>query len=132
MTELISPRVRSLCRGAAGDPDGFWAAAAAALPWFRPWDAVFDWEPDRPDERGRYFRWFTGGRTNLAWNCVDRHVERGWGGHAALVCLNERGDRQVLTPGSAPSTWSSSPGSARARSASACGWPARRPCSAPT
>jgi acetyl-CoA synthetase len=97
MTELVSPRVRSLCLRASDDPDAFWAEAAGMLPWFRRWDAVFDWEPGRPDERGRYFRWFAGARTNLAWNCVDRHVERGWGGHAALVGLNERGDRRVLT-----------------------------------
>ena len=97
MTELVSPRVRSFCRRASEEPDAFWADAADSLPWFRRWDTVFDWDPDRPDERGRYFRWFSGGRTNLGWNCVDRHVERGWGGHAALVCLDERGGREVLT-----------------------------------
>ncbi|HSR23493.1 MAG TPA: AMP-binding protein, partial [Candidatus Eisenbacteria bacterium] len=97
MTELVSPRVRSLCRQAVEEPDSFWAAAAGELPWFRRWGAVFDWDADRPDERGRYFRWFSGGLTNLAWNCVDRHVERGWGGHAALICLNERGEQRVLT-----------------------------------
>ena len=97
MTELVSPRVRSLCRQAVEEPDAFWAAAAGKLPWFRRWETVFDWDADRPDQRGRYFRWFSGGLTNLAWNCVDRHVERGWGGHAALICLNERGDQRVLT-----------------------------------
>jgi acetyl-CoA synthetase len=67
------------------------------LPWHRRWDRVFEWEPDQPDERGRYFRWFIGGETNLAYNCVDRHVESGQGGRAALVCQDERGRRQVLT-----------------------------------
>jgi acetyl-CoA synthetase len=95
--ELLSPRVRAMRRTAEADPDAFWGQAAEALPWFRRWDSVFEWEPERPDERGRYFRWFVGGLTNLAWNCVDRHVARGWGGHAALICANERGDRQVLT-----------------------------------
>src|SRR5216684_9380198 len=79
--ELISPRIKSLRRAASDDPDTFWAVAADALPWFRPWEEVFDWDPEHPDEAGRYFRWFAGGRTNLAWNAVDRHVERGWGGH---------------------------------------------------
>jgi acetyl-CoA synthetase len=97
MTELVSPRVRSLSRQAVEEPDAFWAAAADELPWFRRWDTVFDWDAERPDERGRYFRWFSGGLTNLAWNCVDHHVERGWGGHAALICLNERGEQRVLT-----------------------------------
>jgi acetyl-CoA synthetase len=95
--DVVSPRVRAMRRQASEDPDAFWAAAADALPWFRRWDRVFDWDPERPDEHGRYFRWFEGGLTNLAWNCVDRHVERGWGGHAALVCESEGGERRVLT-----------------------------------
>ena len=95
--ELISPKIGAFCRAAKDDPDGFWARAAEALPWHRPWDRVFDWDPEKPDERGRYFRWFVGGQTNLAWNCVDRHVEAGNGGRAALVCEDERGGRTVLT-----------------------------------
>src|SRR5690348_3970995 len=95
--EVVSPRVRAMSRAAAERPEAFWADAAEALGWFRRWDRTFDWDPERPDDRGRYFRWFSGGLTNLAWNCVDRHVARGWGGHAALVCESERGDRIVLT-----------------------------------
>jgi acetyl-CoA synthetase len=58
---------------------------------------VFEWEPDHPDDRGRYFRWFVGGQTNMAWNCVDRHVEAGGGGKMALICEDERGARTLLT-----------------------------------
>ena len=46
-------------REAAADPEGFWARAAQKLPWFAPWEKTFDWEPPT-------FRWFIGGRTNLA------------------------------------------------------------------
>ena len=88
--ETINPIIGKLLSEASQDPEGFWERAAEALPWFRKWDKVFDW--DFPD-----FRWFTGAQTNLAYNCLDRHVERGWGGHAALVYANERGDRQVFT-----------------------------------
>jgi acetyl-CoA synthetase len=95
--DLISPKIGAFCRDARDDPDGFWARAAAALPWHKTWDRVFEWDPEKPDERGRYFRWFLGGQTNLAWNCVDRHVEAGNGGRAALVCEDERGKRTVLT-----------------------------------
>jgi len=95
--ELISPHVRAFVAAAKQDPEAFWSRAAEALPWHRRWDHVFDWEPDRPDERGRYFRWFAGGETNLAYNCVDRHVEAGEGGRAALICQDERGGRTVLT-----------------------------------
>jgi acetyl-CoA synthetase len=95
--ELINPRVASFRRDSLADPEAFWAAAAEKLPWRRPWDRVLEWDPERPDDRGRYFRWFQGAITNLSWNCVDRHVERGRGGQAALVCEDERGGRRVVT-----------------------------------
>jgi len=87
---LINPEVRRWRRWASDDPEGFWAAAAEALPWFRPWDRVFEWQPPT-------FRWFLGGETNLAYNCVDHHVQAGRGGQAALVALDERGGRRVYT-----------------------------------
>jgi acetyl-CoA synthetase len=95
--DLISPRIKALRQAAQDDPDAFWAEAAELLPWFRRWETVFDWDPGNPDDRGRYFRWFEGALTNLSWNAVDRHVERGWGGHAALVYENERRERATLT-----------------------------------
>jgi acetyl-CoA synthetase len=88
--DLVNPIVRRWQRDAAEDPEGFWAAAAQELPWFKPWDRVFDWQPPT-------FSWFLGGETNLAYNCLDYHVRQGHGGRAALVALNERGDRQVYT-----------------------------------
>jgi acetyl-CoA synthetase len=87
---LISPVVEKWRHEGRTDPDGFWARAARELPWFRPWDRVFDWTPPT-------FRWFVGARTNLAWNAVDRHVAGGRGGHAALVYLCEDGRRVVYT-----------------------------------
>jgi acetyl-CoA synthetase len=95
--ELMNPGVKAFRQDSLADPDRFWARAAEALPWRRRWDRVFDWDPDLPDEAGRYFRWYIGGITNLAHNCVDHHVERGQGGRAALVCEDERGGRTVLT-----------------------------------
>jgi acetyl-CoA synthetase len=88
--ELVSPIVRAMQREAVTDPEGFWARAAEQLPWFRKWDRVFEWEPPT-------FRWYIGGQTNLAYNCLDHHVRRGWGGHAALIYENERGEWQVYT-----------------------------------
>ena len=99
MVEPINPRVRAMIQRARDDPDGFWAAAADQLPWFKRWDRVFEWDPSMPTATPEHpaFRWFAGGQTNLAYNCLDRHVQRGWGGHTALVYRNERGDRQVFT-----------------------------------
>jgi acetyl-CoA synthetase len=75
---------------ADADPEAFWAAAAEELPWLAPWERVLVPEPPS-------FRWFAGARTNLSWQCVDVHVAGGQAGRAALVYLNERGDRRVLT-----------------------------------
>ena len=88
--QLINPVVNRWCRQAQEHPDDFWARAAAQLHWFRTWDRVFEW--DFPT-----FRWFIGGQTNLAYNCLDYHVQRGWGGHTALIYVNERGETQLFT-----------------------------------
>jgi acetyl-CoA synthetase len=68
----------------------YWAQAAEALPWFRRWDRVFERD-------GASFRWFVGAETNLAWNCLDHHVDAGRGSHTALVYANERGERRRFT-----------------------------------
>jgi acetyl-CoA synthetase len=86
----VSPIVRRWRQEAADDPDAFWGRAAAQLPWLRTWDRVFEWEYPT-------FRWVVGGQTNLAYSALDHHVARGWGGHAALIYFNERGERRVFT-----------------------------------
>jgi acetyl-CoA synthetase len=88
--QLINPIVHRCCREAQEQSDAFWARAAAGLHWFRPWERVFEWEFPT-------FRWFVGGHTNLAYNCLDYHIQRGWGGHTALIYVNERGERQLFT-----------------------------------
>ena len=88
--ETINPIAAQWQREATEDPEGFWARAAEELPWFRKWDRVL--ELDYPT-----FRWFVGAQTNLAYSCLDHNVQRGWGGHAALVYANERGERRVFT-----------------------------------
>src|SRR5712692_1197558 len=88
--ELINPIVRRWQQEAASDPEAFWARAADQVSWFRKWDRVYEADPPS-------FRWFSGAQTNLSYNCLDYHVARGWGGHAALVAENERGERRVYT-----------------------------------
>jgi acetyl-CoA synthetase len=87
---LINPIVNRWCREAQEHPDAFWARAAGELHWFRTWDRVFTWEFPT-------FRWFIGGETNLAYNCLDDHIRRGWGGHTALIYVNELGERRLFT-----------------------------------
>jgi len=88
--KLVTPVIQRWIQDGLRDPEGFWERAASELHWFRRWDRVF--ERDFPT-----FRWFVGAETNLAYNALDRHVALGRGGHAALVYLNERGERAVLT-----------------------------------
>jgi propionyl-CoA synthetase len=61
------------------NPEGFWAEAARAIDWYRPWDKVLD------PYAGQYGRWFTGAECNTAFNCLDRHVERGRAQQKALI-----------------------------------------------
>ncbi|MGB8348118.1 MAG: acetate--CoA ligase [Ktedonobacteraceae bacterium] len=88
--DLISPIVHRWIEEAREDPEAFWGKAAEQLPWLRAWDRVFEWTPPT-------FRWFIGGQTNIAYSALDHHVKRGWGGHTALIYLNERGEQRLFT-----------------------------------
>ena len=90
--DLVNPVVRRWLEEAVENPDKFWAKAAHQLHWFRPWERVFEW--DYPT-----FKWFVGAETNLAYNALDFHVNRGWGGHTALIYVSERGERRLFTYG---------------------------------
>jgi len=73
------------------DFEAFWAAEAEQrLSWSRTWDKVLEW--DLP-----YAKWFLGGQLNAAYNCVDRHVERGIGAKVAYYWEGEPGDTRTLT-----------------------------------
>ncbi|MDH5184976.1 MAG: acetate--CoA ligase, partial [Gammaproteobacteria bacterium] len=55
------------------DPEGFWAEQAEKnLHWFKKWDTVLDWSYDAKD---LHIKWFEGGKLNVAYNCIDRHLE---------------------------------------------------------
>jgi acetyl-CoA synthetase len=77
---------------AAADLEGFWAAEAERLDWFRRWDRVLEWNPPQ-------VKWFAGGRLNVAYNCVDRHAASARRNKAAIIWEGEPGDRAVLTYG---------------------------------
>jgi acetyl-CoA synthetase len=75
---------------AAADLEGFWAAEAAKLDWFEPWDTVLDWQLP-------YAKWFEGGKINVSYNCLDRHVLAGNGDRIAYYWEGEPGDERVIT-----------------------------------
>ena len=78
---------------AAADPEGFWAGLAEELDWFQKWDTVLDWG-DAP-----FAKWFLGGKLNVSYNCIDRHVKNGRRNKAAIVWEGEPGDWKVYTYG---------------------------------
>jgi acetyl-CoA synthetase len=75
---------------AAADPEAFWASWARELDWFEPWQDVLRWTPPHAE-------WFSGGRLNAAWNCLDRHVAGPRRNKAALIWEGEPGDRRIYT-----------------------------------
>jgi acetyl-CoA synthetase len=75
---------------AASDRLGFWGTTAARLTWAQPWAEVLNWSPP-------FARWFVGGRLNVAYNCVDRHVEDGYGDTVAYDWEGEPGDTRTIT-----------------------------------
>ncbi len=61
------------------DPQGFWGEAADAVHWYKKWEQVLD-AADAP-----FYRWFSGGETNVCYNAVDLHVAHGRGAQAAII-----------------------------------------------
>ena len=72
------------------DPEAFWAEFAGELTWFKRWERVLDWHPP-------HAKWFVGGKTNIAYNCLDRHLSSPRRNKAALVWEGEPGDWKVYT-----------------------------------
>ena len=76
---------------ADADFEAFWARRARELiDWQTPFTTTLEWEEP-------FARWFVGGRLNVAYNCVDRHVERGLGTKVAFHWIGEPGDTRSLT-----------------------------------
>jgi acetyl-CoA synthetase len=73
------------------DRAAFWSAAARRLSWSTEFTQVLDWS-DPP-----FAKWFADGTLNVAYNCVDRHVEAGRGDKIAIRFVGEPGDRRDIT-----------------------------------
>ncbi|WP_018429888.1 propionyl-CoA synthetase [Hoeflea sp. 108] len=75
----MSSRYHEVYDGWTRDPERFWAEAAEAIDWSKPWDKVFD------AGAGVYGRWFTGAECNTCYNALDRHVASGRADQVALI-----------------------------------------------
>ena len=80
-----------LYRRSMQDPQSFWAERAAELDWFRPWDQVLD------DSTPPFFKWFVGGKTNIVYNCLDRHLKTFRKNKEALIWVGENGEERAFS-----------------------------------
>jgi acetyl-CoA synthetase len=76
---------------AQADRLGFWADQANKLHWHKPFSQILDWS------NAPFAKWFHDGELNVSYNCIDRHVEAGWGKRVALFFEGEPGDQRVYT-----------------------------------
>jgi len=67
-------------KNSVGNSDDFWAIQAERLDWFKKWDIVSDNDFTKAE-----IKWFEGGKLNVSYTCLDRHVEAGFGNQTALI-----------------------------------------------
>ncbi|NDJ23615.1 acetate--CoA ligase [Nostoc sp. B(2019)] len=73
------------------EPEVFWGELAEQeLHWFQKWDKVRDWQPP-------FAQWFVGGKLNISYNCLDRHLTNGRRDKTALIWEGEPGDSRTFT-----------------------------------
>jgi acetyl-CoA synthetase len=76
---------------ADADVEAFWARQARdLLDWYEPWHTELEW--DLP-----FAKWFVGGKLNVSYNCLDRHVAAGHGEQVAYHWVGEPGDTRTIT-----------------------------------
>jgi acetyl-CoA synthetase len=82
---------RDLYSRAEQRPEQFWGELAEKeIFWFEKWSHVFEWRPP-------FAKWFVGGKTNVCYNCVDRHLSTPRKNKAAIIWEGEPGDQRIIT-----------------------------------
>jgi acetyl-CoA synthetase len=74
------------------DPEAFWDGIARELHWFEPWTKTLEWNLP-------HAKWFVGGKTNISYNCLDRHVLNGKRDKTAILWEGEPGEVRKLSFG---------------------------------
>ncbi len=82
----------SLYQESLKDREAFWEKIAQELHWFKKWDKVLEWNFP-------YAKWFVGGKTNITYNCLDRHVKNGKRNKVAYIYLDEDNNERKITYG---------------------------------
>jgi acetyl-CoA synthetase len=82
---------RALYERAKADPEMFWSELAQQeLAWFKPFTKGLEWNTP-------FAKWFTGGKINASYNCLDRHIAAGHGAKTAIVFEGEPGDERIVS-----------------------------------
>src|SRR2546421_7558703 len=81
----------SIYEKASADPQAWWAEQAKALHWFSEPKEVLD------DSKPPFYKWFSDGKINASYNCLDRHVEAGRGDRVAFHWRGEEGEERDVT-----------------------------------
>jgi acetyl-CoA synthetase len=89
-SHINQDRYQKMYQRSVEDPEGFWAEQAEQfVTWSKPWNKVLDWSFDK---NNLYIKWFEGGKLNVSYNCIDRH-------------LDDRGDQvAIIWEGDDPAT----------------------------
>src|SRR4030042_4783339 len=74
------------------DPEGFWGELAEQLDWYKKWDKLLV-----ADFKNAKHEWFVGGKLNVCYNCLDRHLTTWRKNKAALTWEGDIGDSKTLT-----------------------------------
>ena len=80
-----------LYKRAAEDLEGFWDEQARQFEWFEPWTKVLD------DSNKPFYQWFVGGKTNIVYNCLDRHVQSWRRNKLAMIWEGEKGESRTFS-----------------------------------
>ena len=71
---------KSLYAESIKSPEHFWGKIAKRIDWYEPWTRVSNYNFKKGD-----INWFTGGKLNASYNCIDRHINAGYGDEVAII-----------------------------------------------
>lgn len=91
VSEAHIKEYETLYRESIENPEKFWGDRASELEWFKKWDKVLD-ESDPP-----FYKWFVGGKTNIVYNAIDRHLKTYRKNKLALIWEGEPGDTRSFS-----------------------------------
>ena len=90
MSKVSMPTKHSTTRLKPTPKNSGLTLAQQELSWFAPFTKGLEWDPP-------FAKWFTGGKINASFNCLDRHLAAGLGSKPAIVFEGEPGDERIIT-----------------------------------